>query len=98
MGMTRRNFLHILAGVAATPTVSYFLPPIAGWKAHPTVDPRLFDYQRRLLEVCERLSGLPQVYYCHPAQKAAIESLMPMRLYGGSRSPGLTYADIRRRP
>lgn len=31
--MNRRRFLSILAGTAAASTVSYFLPPIGGWRS-----------------------------------------------------------------
>jgi hypothetical protein len=37
--MNRRNFLRLLAGAAAAPAVTYFLPPIGGWKSDVIVNP-----------------------------------------------------------
>ena len=62
-----RHFLRILAGAAAAPAVTYFLPPIGGWKSSPAVDPLLFEYQRRLDEFCNQISGnLPVLLISNP--------------------------------
>jgi hypothetical protein len=37
--MNRRSFLSLFAGAAAASTVSYFLPPIGGWKSDVIVNP-----------------------------------------------------------
>lgn len=37
--MDRRRFLKILAGAAAAPAVTYFLPPIGGWRSDVIVHP-----------------------------------------------------------
>lgn len=37
--MDRRNFLRVLAGAAAAPAVTHFLPPIGGWHSDVIVHP-----------------------------------------------------------
>lgn len=37
--MNRRSLLGLLAGAAAASTVSYFLPPIGGWKSDIIANP-----------------------------------------------------------
>jgi hypothetical protein len=38
--MNRRNFLRILAGAVAAPTVTPFLPPIGGWHSNVIIRPQ----------------------------------------------------------
>ena len=86
--MNRRDFLKSFLAAAPTAVVApkYFFAPVGGWRAQPSVDPRLFAYQKMLDDFCNRLTGVfeppEQFWYCHPAQKAAIEELMPQRLWG----------------
>jgi hypothetical protein len=65
--VNRRAFLKLFAaaGPVAAVAPTYFFAPVGGWKsdviALPSFDPRLSDYQRRLLEFCDLLIGITPV-------------------------------------
>jgi hypothetical protein len=56
--MNRRSFLSLFAGAAAASTVSYFLPPIGGWKSDVIAQPEypisLFDERGEWVGQVER--------------------------------------------
>ena len=106
--MDRRSFLKLFAaaGPVAAVAPTYFFAPVGGWDLEAHNRAKLAEiaklyHQSWLVNMVQRDTERlrEQFWYCHPAQRAAIEALTPMHLWGLQyvvSSGGTAYAGIER--